>query len=154
MRNIARVLCLFLGLSLIANSYATGLTEEAVKQLILRVDNAINEKNAKAIEAELSKNVSITINIDVNGQKQVMKPSKHEYVSMLEQAWEQYSNYKYNRSNMVIKITSNKAVVTADVSESMTAQGQNISGSSKEEVIIELIEGKPLITAVTGYTSM
>jgi hypothetical protein len=73
---------------------------------------------------------------------------------MLKQGWAQYKKYKYSRSNVRIEIRDNKAIVTADVRESMTIQGQNISGESKEEVTIELVDGIPLITEVTGYTTM
>lgn len=148
---------IFVLLSLVAvttSSYASELTKETVKQVISRVDNAVNDLNAKAVGEEMSSDVSITMNISIQGQTQIMKPSKQEYIAMLEQGWALYTNYKYNRSNMVIKIKSDKAYITADVQESMTIQGQNISGTSKEETIIELVNGKPLVTAVTAHTSM
>ena len=147
-------MCLALGLLLMTVSNAAELTEETAKQVISRVDNAVNELNSKAVGDALSDNVSITININMKGQKQVMKPSKQEYISMLEQGWAQYTNYKYNRSNAVVKIIGNKAFVTGDVSESMTVHGQNISGTSKEETTIELVNGQLLITEVIGYISM
>lgn len=55
---------------------------------------------------------------------------------------------------MVIKIRENKAFVSALVQESMTVQGQIISGFSREVVTIELVNGTPLITEVVGYTGM
>lgn len=154
MRNVVKVLFLIFSLTILTNSHASELTEESVKHVISAVDNAVNTLNADEVAKTLSSNVSITMNIDIQGQKQVLKPSKREYISMLQQGWAQYKNYKYHRSNVRIKIHNNKAFVTADISESMTIQGQNISGTSKEEVTIELVDGEPLITKVTGYVSM
>ena len=126
MKNTTRVICLFLSLVVVPAAYAAEMTEEMVKQTISRVDNAVNDLNARALAKELSDNVSITMNINMQGQKQVMKPSKQEYISMLAKGWAQYKNYKYSRTNMSIKIKGNKAYISADIKESMTMQGKNI----------------------------
>ena len=151
---IARAICIVLSLAVVSTAYATELTEKTVRQVISKVDHAVNELSARAVAEQLSGSVSITINISIQGQKQVMTPSKQEYVSMLEQGWAQYTNYKCSRSNVVTKIKHDKAYVSADIQESMTIHGQYLSGASKEEVIIELVNGKPLITEMVGYTSM
>ena len=147
--------CLFI-ITLFITSFASAenLTEESVKNLISRVDNAVNSLNADEIAATMSDNIVIIMNITMQGQKQVLKPSKQEYIALLKQGWAAYQNYKYSKSNMKITLNNNKALVTANVKESMTIQGQNISGSSREEVTIELVNNKPMITAITGYTSM
>lgn len=98
--------------------------------------------------------VMIIMNINMQGQKHVMKPGKTEYISMVQQGWSSYSNYTYSKSDVVIKMQGDKSFVTNNVSESMTVQGSKMSGESKEEVTIELVNGKPLITRKVGYTSM
>ena len=146
----------FLAFSLFASaiSFASDLTEESVKSVLSKIDNAVANLNANEVSKVLSDNVIITINITMQGQTQVMRPSKQEYIAMLEEGWAMYENYKYSKSNVKIKIQGRKAFISADVRESMTVQGQNIAGESKEEITIELINGKPLITKVVGYTSM
>ena len=55
---------------------------------------------------------------------------------------------------MTTEIKNNKALVSAVVQESMIYQGQNMSGSTKEEVTIELVDGKPLVTKVIRHTRL
>ncbi len=154
MTNLVKVCFLAFSLFASAISFASDLTEESVKSLLSKIDNAVANLNAAEVSKALSDNVIITINITMQGQTQVMRPSKQEYIAMLEEGWSMYENYKYRKSNVKIKIQGSKAFVSADVRESMTVQGQNIAGESKEEITIELINGKPLITDMVGYTSM
>jgi len=154
MRYVLNGIFLFLTLVFATASYGAELTEESVRQIMSRLDRAVNDRNAKAVANELSNNVSITLNFSMRGQKQVLKPSKQRYISMLEQGWAKYSNYKYSRSNMTIAIKGDKALVSAVVHESMTVQGRNVSGSAKEEVIVELVDGKPVVTGVSGQVSL
>ncbi len=154
MTNLVKVCFLAFSLFASAISFASDLTEESVKSLLSKIDNAVANLNAAEVSKALSDNVIITINITMQGQTQVMRPSKQEYIAMLEEGWSMYENYKYRKSNVKIKIQGSKAFVSADVRESMTVQGQNIAGESKEEITIELINGKPLITNMVGYTSM
>lgn len=154
MRYIVNGIFLFLTLVVATGSYGSELTEESVKQIMSRLDKAANDRNAQAVAKELSNNVSITLNISMRGQKQVLKPSKQRYISMLQQGWAKYSDYEYSRSNMKIAIKGDKALVSAVVHESMTVHGRNVSGSAKEEVIIELVDGKPIVTGVSGQVSL
>jgi hypothetical protein len=119
-----------------------------------QIDKAIASMNADRVGEALSDNVSITMNISMGGQRTVLKPSKHEYLTMLKQGWSQSTNYKYNRTNEKISLVGNKALITSDTYESMTMQGRNISGTSKEEVTVEVINGNPRITKLVGYTEM
>jgi len=154
MTNIIKACFLIFSLSVSTISFAANLTEESVRSAMAKIDNAVVNLNAKEVSKALSDSVTITMNINVQGKTQVMKPSKEQYITMLKQGWSMYTNYKYSRSNVKIKIKGGKAYVTADVKESMTVQGQHVAGESKEEVTYELINGKPLITSVVGYTTM
>jgi hypothetical protein len=154
MPYIAKAIFLLLSLVVATSSHGAGLTEETVKQVISRIDKAVNDQNANALANELSNDVSIKLNISMKGRKQAMTASKRQYISMLEQSWAKYSDYKYSRSDVKINIKDNKAFVSAVVQESMTVQGQNVSGSSTEEVTIEMVNGKPLITKVLAHISL
>ncbi len=130
------------------------LTESSVKALIEKVDSAILTEDTSIISDAMSDNILIIMNFNMQGENHVMKQAKKEYLSTLQQGWDMCKNYKYKQSNMVIKIEGNRAIVTADSSESMTVQGKEVSGESKEETTIELVNGKPLITKIVGYTTM
>lgn len=135
--------------------HAAAIDENMIKQMIAKIDNAITAKNATEVAKSISPNAQIVLNISIKGNKQVINMTKDQYFKVLQEGWSMYQNYKYSRSNMKIKLeNSNRALVTADVFESMIVNGQKISGSSKEEVYIELIDGTPLITKVVGYTTM
>jgi hypothetical protein len=155
MKKLVKVSVLIIALCVSAISHAGGLTEKTIIDLMKKVDNATSSLDIAPIEEILSDNVAITMNITSQGQTEVLKPTKQEYLSMLQEGWSMYTNYKYVRTNVKIKLESEKrAYVTADVEESMTVQGQNITGKSKEEVTVELIGGKPKITKVTARVRM
>ncbi len=130
------------------------LTESSVKAFVEKVDSAMLTEDTSKISDAMSDNILIIANVNMQGENHVRKLTKKEYLSMLQQASDMSKNYKYKRSNMVIKIEGNRAIVTSDISESMTMQGKEVSGETKEEITIELINGKPLITKMVGYTTM
>lgn len=145
------LVCCFIAASVAS---AAGLTNKSVEAVLAQIDNAANTLDANAVASVMSDDVSITMNISMQGKSQVLKPSKQEYIAMLQQGWAMYQDYKYKRSNVKIDLQGNKAVVSADVSESMTVQGQTLAGVSKETVTIEVINGKPMVTRIVGHTSM
>lgn len=154
MKNIIRACFIAICIMASATVSATGLSEKTVMALIEKVDNAATTLNTSAVSDAMSNNAVIVMNIKMQGKEHVMKPTKNEYIAMLQQGWSTYENYKYSKSNVVVKMQGDKAFVTADVKETMTVQGKSVTGESKEEVTIELINGKPLITKIVGYTSM
>jgi len=154
MKRMARGCFFVIILFTSAISVASGLSEDSVNELLERVDNAAVNLNAEEISNALSNNVQITINISSQGKTQVLKLSKQEYIDMLKQGWSMYKNYKYSKSNVKINIQGSAAYVSADIKESMTVQGQDISGNSKEDLTIELVNGRVLITSVVAYATM
>lgn len=152
-RNLFLFTCIALSMSLHA---AAQLDKDSIMQFMGTMDKLAIEMNADAIAGYLSDDIKITMNISLQGQTQVLKPSKQEYLQMLKQGWAVAQNYSYKRENVKINIVEKgrKAVVTADVIESMTIQGQDITGKSTEEAVVELVNGKLLITAVSGKASM
>ena len=131
---------------------AKSITEQDVHELIQSVDTAIEARDAEAIGAVLGDDVDITLNINIEGQKQVLKPGKQEYLQMLRDNWKLGTNYTYLRSNIKIRLLDSKALVAADIFESISMQGHKISSDSKEEILVEWIQGKARITQMTGYS--
>lgn len=154
MKNAIKICFIILSFATFSMLNAGEITKSNVEAIIKKVDSAILTLDANKISDSMSDNIVIIMNVTMEGKKHVIKPSKKEYLAMLQQGWDIYKNYTYKKSNIVIKIEGNRAVVTSDVSESMTVNGKKMSGESKEEITITLINGKPLITKVVGYTTM
>ncbi len=133
---------------------AADLSEQAVKQVIASFDAANAAKNGQQIVSLMVDDVELTLHIDAQGQQQVIELTKPEYAALLQQSWDMAANYQYSRSNLAIQMQGNKALVTADIKESMTVQGQNISALTKTETVVESVDGKAMITRVTGFTRM
>ncbi|RLT91036.1 MAG: nuclear transport factor 2 family protein [Ketobacter sp. GenoA1] len=151
MRKLSLFIVVFFCSSL---AFSDTLTEKQVHQLIDRMDSAINAKDAKAVLEEMSDNIEIVINIEAQGQTQTMRPSKAEYKDMLVATWVHYSEYKYDRGNTKISINNDQAVISADITESININGQEMTGQSKEKVTVQIVDDKPKITKVVAFTSM
>lgn len=132
------------------------LNQAAVSSMLTQLDKSIQAKDANAVANLMSENIQITINVTSQGKTQIISVGKNEYIGMLSQGWTMAEEYSYKRENVNIKIIDQgkKAHVTADVIETVTIQGQKHSGKSKEDVLVEMIDGKPMITRITGETSM
>ena len=126
------------------------LTEELVRSVISKLDDATESRDATVISDALSEDASIVITINMEGQTQVFKPSKQEYIVMLEEGWAAASNYEYKRTNLKIKMEGDKAMITAIIRESMSVRGRKLNTRTHERVTMELINGMPLITKVVG----
>lgn len=154
MLRMTKIFVLLASVSLFSNVLAAGITEAEVRNLISKVDAAVNALNAQGIGDVMRDDVEIIMNIDIQGHRQVMKPSKAEYLEMLKQSWAHAEHYQYSRVDLKFDIQDNMAFGTVTVNESMTVQGQTFSWSTKEEVVIELIQGKPLMTKIVAHTKM
>ena len=138
-----------------ANCLAGGINESAVRDILAEVDQAILDKNAHGIAKHLSDDVSITMNLSMGGNNQTIKLTKSEYIQSMKKSWTAYQDYIYQKKNVVIDIVNgSKAIVKADVFESMTVQGQTISANTREESTIEVVNGRPLFTRIVGDTTM
>ncbi len=157
MNNLVRVSFLvFISLATViaCSSSYDSLTEELVRSVISELDDATENMDANVFSDALSDDVKIVITMNFRGQSEVIRPSKQEYIVMLEEGWAAASNYEYTRSNLTIDMQGNKALVTAIIRESMTVRGRNMNTRTFEKVTMELIDGKPLITKVVGTIDM
>ena len=116
--------------------------------------NAVLTLDAGVVASTLSDDVEIIANVNMQGQNHVMKPTKQAYIASLKEAWAMYKNYQYSKSNVVLTMQEDKAVVTATVNESMVVQGRTMSAVSKEIVTVKLVNGQLKITKVVGHTKM
>lgn len=154
MSHMAKIFIAFASLFFAFSSQASGLTEQAVKQVIGRMDDAAKSLNVQAVAGVLADNARITVHMGAMGGGQVMNLSKQQYIVALQQGWSLYANYRYSRGDTAINLQGEKAVVSYRAKEFMTVQGQSISATSKQEVTIELVRGKPLVTRLVAHADM
>ena len=155
MKKVANRLLIVFFLLAPSGVLAEALTEAMITGMIDKIDKAVSVQDAGVIASLMSTHVEIVMIVNAGGNTQVMRANKAQYLEMLQQGWAASTNYEYARTNMNIKIKSpNKAIVTTDVSESMTVNGQNMSGHTKEKATVELIDGKPLITRIVANVRM
>jgi hypothetical protein len=134
--------------------FAQNLTEKAVRDLMVKVDQAAARKDADTVSKTLSDAVEITMMISYGGQTQRLSMNKDQYMAALRQGWAASSNYTYRRANEKIVLSGSKAYVSSEVFESMVINGQPLRTSSKESATLELINGALLVTKVFATASM
>jgi hypothetical protein len=154
MIQMYKTIIVVIGFIAAVSASAAELSETSVRAFMSTIDEAVNMKDAEKIDGLLAENVQIALNMTANGQTQVMSPSKQEYLAMLNQGWAMSSDYSYTRSIVNIDIQSGKASVSSKVKESMTVQGQSLSGESREELVIEVVDGNFAITRIVGHTNL
>lgn len=130
------------------------LTKTDVEKLIETLDQAVNDLDVSAVGSILSDNVEVVMDISSQGNTQTMKINKQQYLAMLEKGWSAFDDYSYKRTNLKIDIQDTKALLTFNVEEKMTVQGQKIEGTSKGEATVKMIGGKPLFTKMLANVSM
>lgn len=154
MKRILKMSIIFISIFISATTFSAELTRDLVNGLIAELDAAIVKQDAYRIGKLLSDDIEIKMNIISQGQTQVLRPSKREYIQMSKEGWAASSDYKYKRLKLNINIRDNVAYATATIVESMTIAGQKISGQTKEMATIKMINGKPLITKLVGHIKM
>jgi len=136
-------------------SFAQQLDEQTVLKLVSEIDHAISQRDASGFARFLSDKLTVIANVRASGQAQTLTMNKSSYIESLRQGWAVATGYEYKRTNVKITLSGPaKAIVTATVSETVTIQGQTIRGTSTETAVIELVEGKPMITSVVANVQM
>ncbi len=129
-------------------SFAQQLDEQTVLKLFSEIDHAISQRDASGFARFLSDKLTVIANVRAS-------VNKSSYIESLRQGWAVATGYEYKRTNVKITLSGPaKAIVTATVSETVTIQGQTIRGTSTETAVIELVEGKPMITSVVANVQM
>jgi len=154
MPHVIKLSLLAFGLLVSSHASAADLTEAAIHKLIAEADRSIAHQSADGIEKLFSDKARITLHMSAQGQSQTATLSKPEYIASLRQSWGMYDSYEYNRSGLNVTLHGNQAFVTDTITEAIRVQGQSLTAVTKEEVTVELVGGKPMITNVVGYTSM
>ena len=148
MKRFLNAVLLTLAGILAAPSFAAGISEGAVKKLMADVDKAIPARNVAVIERLLADDVAIELTVNVDGNIRRFDMSRDEYLTMVRQAWSAATTYTYKRTNQKIVIQGRKAVVTADVTESLSSHGRTVVTRSQETAVVEDVRGTLQATAI------
>lgn len=142
--------------SLLFSIYATAgdLTESQVKQMLERIEVAVQHLDAAAIGRQLADNVVIEVTVNAQGQSQVIQLEKQQYLQLLQTGWASYEDYDYSQTINSIEVKGNKAYISSNSVETITMQGKTVEAGSREESVIELINGVPLVTEIRAVTAM
>lgn len=133
---------------------AQELSKSSVEDMIETMDKAASNSDVVTIAKYIHPHASITMNVTINGKTQVMKASKQQYVQLLTQGLESATSYDHEVSNLDITIKDGKAFASMNVTETIEMNGQSQTGKSQENLTIELIGGRLIITGIVAFTSL
>ena len=142
--------------SLLFSIYATAgdLTESQVKQMLERIEVAVQNLDAAGIGRQLADDVFIEVTVNAQWQSQVIQLEKQQYLQLLQTGWASYEDYDYSQTINSIEVKGNKAYISSNSVETITMQGRTIEAGSKEDSVVELINGVPLVTEIKAVTAM
>ena len=142
--------------SFLVSFYATAgdLTESQVRHVLERIEVAVQNLDAAAIGRQLADDVFIEVTVNAQGQSQVIQLEKQQYLQLLQTGWASYEDYDYSQTINSIEVKGNKAYISSNSVETMTIQGKTVEAGSKEALVIELINGVPLVTEIKAVTAM
>jgi len=129
-------------------SGAPGLTEEAVMELVERMDDATTYMDTIVLSECLAPSAVFTFKF--RGQSKKMKAGA--YLETLETGWEKCEDFQYERENQVIRLGKDgkSAVVEADVTEAYVIRGKETTSRSHEKVTMKLIDGELLVVKASA----
>ncbi|WP_368029558.1 hypothetical protein [Arcobacter sp. s6] len=136
------IISMFFIVGLFTNTLANELTQEKIKSFLLESDRFVLSKNVNKIGELLDENVDIIINVDFNGNKQKTKLTKGEYLVKTKEGFDSTQNYSYKILDRKISIKDNIAYVSEQAQEKYTYNNEMITGSSKVNNQIKLINNK------------
>jgi len=136
-------------------SIGAGLNDEMIHGLVSQYEKAAKAQDISLVVDTLSEEVEIKSSFTAQGQTQHFSMTKQEYIDNAKESWALTQNYRYKVKDIAIEyINEEKASVKSTVTESMTIGPQYIKTTTKEVMIVELVDGSPLITKITGSTRM
>ena len=151
-KNLIKVF--FLTLLSLTSLSAEKLTKSSVEDMIEQMGRAASAMDVVGISKRLHPDVSITINVEISGQKQVIKPTKKEYVQLLTQGFQAVTHYTHEISNIDIEIEDGKAYVSMDITETYETNDVKEKGQSTESFVIESFNGKLLVSKIVAFTQI
>ena len=143
-----------------ATSYSqspAAITESQVLAVVNSIDRAARKGNIAGMIAPLARDVKIKMTITAPGsdQEHLLNLNKDQYALNTRQAMRRRLSYQLERKNTRVKIYDEQtASVTSDLYEALTIRQGTLRGVSSEVAIMELRNGKIVITSVESRTRL
>jgi uncharacterized protein YcfL len=134
-------LCLF---SFTGCSEDKKITEQEVQEVLNNIDVAAKNKDADAVLAYMSEKLQLKSTVVVSGKSQTSTLNRDQYRDMMKKMFAIASNYTYNRQNTQVKISPDgkSVIVSSEVTESITVNGQVIRTVANEVASLVKENGK------------
>ena len=153
------ILLVFLFLVLPGMAYAQAqneITESQLMGYVSSVDSASRKGNINAVVATLANDVKIKMSIVTpnSDQEKVVTLTKQQYAFNTRNVMRRRLAYSLVRKNTRFKIYegAKAATVTSDIYETLTLKQGTLRAVSSEIAIVELRNGKLLVTSIESKT--
>lgn len=142
--KISVFLLLVVGLFAFNGCSGAKITEPEVQDFLKKIEVAVASKDADAIVAGMSEKVQIKATVTAGGQTQNLTFTREQYRDFLKKSFVLIGDYKYARQNTQVKVSSDgkSAVVTEEISETTTLNGQTIRSLSTQVASLVIENGK------------
>ena len=145
--------CIFLLLAIClfgftgCSSEQNKITEPEVLDLMNKIEAAAKNKDVDAVVANISEKAQIKLTMTASGQTQTFTLNRDQYRDFSKKALAAASNYTYSRQNTQVQISPDgkTAVVTDEVTESATVNGQVSRSVATETATVGRENGKLVI---------
>lgn len=149
MKFVRMMMVAVLGLAAAVATLAAELTQENVQALMRVTDEALHKRDMDALAATLDDDMVMEFIMPAGDQPQITRMGKEEYLDSVRRSLGFTSDYVYKNENEKITISGDTAIVTSDVTESMSAGGQSMQQKSRQTTTVKLVNGKPLTVKVS-----
>lgn len=131
-------------ISLSFNATAKDIDETSIKTFLSEFDNSVRNHDIESISDKISSDAVIELHVYFDGEMEVMKPTKEEYLALLQIGYAMSREYKYDRNNIQINIDKKEkqALVKSVIEERVVTKSNEVEeGPSRVEQIIKPLNG-------------
>ncbi len=132
------------------------LTEKKITAMTDAIEAAARRQDAGEIIRHFAPGATIQIVMPPNAGGQTLTLSVKQYEQMLRESWAAYSQSTYRVEETVIEISSDgqTARLINTTIEAIQMQGRTLSTRTREDLLVALENGRPVITKSVGRVMM
>ena len=159
LRQSSLLVFVFLALPMMTYAQAQNeITESQLTAYVNAVDSVARKGNIAAVGSTLANDVKIKMRIVVpnSDQEKVLTLTKQQFTVNTRSVMRRRLAYSLERKNTRFKIyeAGKIASVTSDIYETLTLKAGTVRGVSSEVCILELRNGKLLVTSIEARTRL
>jgi hypothetical protein len=146
MQPLARILAAASALLCSSPLLAEELTVSAVKAFDARMTAARERCESDAVASRISPLATISATTFALGEMRMSRMNKDQFRDQIAKRCAVGAQVRVVATNARVSIEGEQAVMTADVTETVSLDGRELSVKSRQRVTIELIDGKLMYT--------